>query len=153
MTPQAGTIVVSAKPKAFPAALLILLLFLDSSAWLMAKLASNVAAGEHTNYLAGLLDQPWMWLALAIGPLQLYVWTRILASAEISLAFPLTSLAYPITIGASVLLFHEELTWRVWVGVVLITLGAAVLDPARQTNCINNDSSKEDGENDRIFNH
>ncbi len=68
-----------------------------------------------------------MWLGIGLGPLQLWVWTGILARTELSLAFPISSLCYPLTMVAAQLVFREQLGWQVWVGALLITLGVAIV--------------------------
>lgn len=115
----------------FPIHLFSLLMILDVGAFLLQKLASDHATTTGRNYLLAVALHPWIWLSLAIAPLQLVVWTRILAKADISLAFPLTSLSVPLTMLASVWLIGERPSWEVWVGAVLITAGAAILKPAQ----------------------
>lgn len=122
------------KKRMFPMTLLVLLVCMDAAAWLFAEMASRHSTGEGWQYFAGLLARPWMWIALLLGPLQLWVWTRILATSDLSLAFPLTSLAYPLAVAASVIFFKDELSWRVWAGTACITIGAAFLRPHNTAN-------------------
>jgi uncharacterized membrane protein len=115
----------------FPTISFLFLLACDVTNALLQKLASNGAGGEGWSYLLSLLEQPWVWLALALGPIQLWIWNRVLSKADMSLAQPLTSLSYPLTVLAAVGLFHERLPLQVWVGAGLITVGAVILS-ARQ---------------------
>ncbi len=68
-----------------------------------------------------------MWLGVGLGLLQLLVWTGILARTELSVAVPISSLCYPLTMVAAQLVFRERLGWPVWVGALLITLGVAIV--------------------------
>ena len=104
-----------------------LLLLLDTAAFLLQKQASLHAQGEALAYYQSLLRHPWLWLALALGPMQLLLWTRILRRTDLSLAYPLTSLSYPVTMLCASLLFHEQVPLPVWAGGALITLGVGLL--------------------------
>lgn len=111
-------------------ALFALLLFLDTSAILLQKYSSTAVhpAGSSTSaFYTALVQQPLAWLAVALGPLQLLIWTRILARVDLGLAYPLTTLSYPISMFAAAFLFREHLTWPTWIGAALITAGASLL--------------------------
>lgn len=114
----------------FPWALFAGLMALDVGAQVVEKLASVRAEGQGIGLVLSYLRQPWVWVVLGIKVGQLFVWTAILRRVEISLAFPLTALAYPLTMGASVLVFHEQLSWQIWMGGLLITAGAIVMGAA-----------------------
>lgn len=103
------------------------LLLLDTAAFLLQKVASITAVGDGFAYYKSLLLHPWMWLSLALGPIQLWLWTRILRRTDLSLAYPLTSLSYPLTMLCTTLFFGEHLPIPVWIGGALITLGVAFL--------------------------
>jgi drug/metabolite transporter (DMT)-like permease len=113
----------------FPIFLFVCLLGFDVVNFLLQKTASNHAQGDGIAYARSLVTHPFLWIALAIGPIHLGVWTRIISRVDISLAYPLTSMSYPLTIFAAQLILHEHLRWTVWVGVVFITTGAAILGP------------------------
>jgi len=104
-----------------------LLLVLDTAVALLDKIASTHGAGQGAAFYGSLIGQPWLWLALAVRPLQLIVWTRILRRTDLSFAYCVTSLCYPVTMVCAVLLFHEHLPAPVWIGAALITLGVASL--------------------------
>jgi drug/metabolite transporter (DMT)-like permease len=115
------------RPSKFPYLLFTALLCLDITTFLVEKTGSTHAAASGREFALAILTQPWLWLVLSLKLLQLFTWTRILATIDISLAFPLTGLAYPLTMLAAVVLLKEHLDWQVWLGGILITLGAAVL--------------------------
>jgi drug/metabolite transporter (DMT)-like permease len=103
------------------------LLLLDVCVFLLQKFASTRADGEGIAFLLSLITHPWVWLPLALGPLQLWLWTRILARTDLSKAYSLTSLSYPLTMVAAVILFHERLPLSVWLGGGLIAMGVALV--------------------------
>jgi drug/metabolite transporter (DMT)-like permease len=107
------------------------LLALDVAAFLLEKVAANRGHGEGWAYYWSLVKAPWMWGALAIGPLQLWTWTRILARLDISLAYPMSALSTPMTLLAAVLLLGEHLHWQVWLGAALVTLAVVILGDDR----------------------
>src|ERR1700729_4374207 len=111
----------------FPLILFLCLLGFDMANFLLQKTASNRATGEGMAYIRSLLTHPWVWLALATAPLHLWTWTKILSQTDISLAQPLTSLSYPLTLLAAVFFLGERLNWQVWLGALMITAGAAVM--------------------------
>jgi drug/metabolite transporter (DMT)-like permease len=104
-----------------------LLLLLDTTVSLLDKQASTRAQGSGAAFYTSLLNHSWLWMALALRPVQLVVWTRILRKTDLSLAYSLTSLSYPLTMLCAVVLFHERLPGPVWFGAALITIGVACL--------------------------
>jgi undecaprenyl phosphate-alpha-L-ara4N flippase subunit ArnE len=105
------------------------LLAMDTGVDMIQKTASNLAApagGDYAYYLS-LLTHPWVWAAVAITPLQLWTWTRILARVDLSLAYPVTSLGTPLTMICAVILLHERLPWPVWLGAGFVTAGVIVM--------------------------
>ena len=127
----------------FPILLFLCLLGCDVINFLLQKNASNRATGEGWSYLASLLTHYWMWIALAIAPLQLWIWTSILSRVELSLAQPLTSLSYPITLLAAVCFLGEHLSWQVWTGAILITAGAMIMGSKNESS--NAETNLDDG--------
>jgi undecaprenyl phosphate-alpha-L-ara4N flippase subunit ArnE len=114
--------------------LLVLLLAMDVTALLLQKLASiRAAAGTggaesgSISFYANMIRHPWVWLALVLAPIQLLTWTTILGALDLSIAYPITSLGYLLTMLAAAILFGEHLGPSVWVGAMLITLGVAMV--------------------------
>lgn len=106
------------------------LLSLDVIVAVVQKLASNGAVIEGAGMQAfywNLLHQPLLWVALALAPAQLWMWTRILHDVEISVAYPVTSLAYPLIMIVSQTLLHEHLALHVWIGGASIATGVCMV--------------------------
>ena len=103
------------------------LLVLDVLALLAEKMAALQSSGTGLVFYASLAKQVWTWLGLGLGPLQLWVWTRILARTELSVAYPLSNFSYPLTMIAAELVFREQLNGAVWLGALLITVGIAIV--------------------------
>ena len=113
----------------FPILLFCLLMVLDVFVLLIEKTASNHAAGAGLSLAKSFLSQPWVWIVLLLKVGQLITWTAILARVDISLAFPLTSISYPLAMLAAVIFLHETPGWQIWLGGILITIGASVMGP------------------------
>jgi drug/metabolite transporter (DMT)-like permease len=118
--------------KRIPLHLFSCLTVLDTTAFVLDKIASTHADAAQGPFYLQVVTQPWIWLAFAIGPLQLWTWNKILARIDLSLAYPLTTISYLATMLVSQFIFHESLGPRVWAGAVLITLGVAVLGKAEE---------------------
>ncbi len=114
-------------PARIPYGRFAVLIALNVLALLAEKMAAIHSSGTGLIFYKHLVTQGWMWLGIGLGPLQLWVWTGILARTELSLAFPISSLCYPLTMVAAQLVFREQLGWEVWVGALLITLGVAIV--------------------------
>ena len=123
--------------KNIPYLLFIMLLTLDVVIMLFQKLATNQAKGVSYSFYISLLTQPLAWFALGLAPLQLLVWTKILARTELSIAYPISSFSYPLTMLAAQLTLGEHLNFKVWIGALLITLGVAIVGSkvGKSNNC------------------
>jgi drug/metabolite transporter (DMT)-like permease len=116
----------------FPVIWIAGLLAMDVAAYLFEKIACRNAAGMPGEYFGALVHQPLLWASLALSPLQFWVWTTILSRADLSLAYPISGLNYPLTVLAAVVLLGETLSWPVWVGIGLITAGIFIIGPERR---------------------
>jgi drug/metabolite transporter (DMT)-like permease len=113
--------------KPLPLGLFAALIALDTIVFSMDKVAANHATTAGGSFYYRIVSQPWIWIGLAVRPAQLFTWTRILQTVDLSLAFPLAATSYISTMLVSVLILHEHLGPLVWVGAVLIVAGVAVL--------------------------
>ena len=105
------------------------LLAMDVAAYLLEKIGCRNAGAMPGNYYVALLHQPAIWISILLSPLQLWAWTTILSRVELSLAYPLSGLNYPLTVLAAVLFLGESASWEVWTGTILITAGIAIIGP------------------------
>lgn len=69
----------------------------------------------------------WIGFGMATYALELALWLAVLSTARLSQAFPLLALSYCGVAIASRLLFRERLYPSMVIGIVLITLGAAMV--------------------------
>ena len=113
--------------KNIPYALFITLFTIDVASMLLQKIAASHGSGHGFSFYLSLASQPWAWISLVLAPFQLWVWTKILARTELSLAYPMSSLAYPLTMFAAQIALREHISLKVWLGAMLITFGVALL--------------------------
>ena len=67
------------------------------------------------------------WAGLILYGLSAACWLWVLSRAQLSLAYPLLSLTFPIVVGLSTFLFSESISSMQWTGVGLIVLGVSLL--------------------------
>lgn len=115
-----------------PWLLMTTIILLDVAVWIFEKYAAMDARNSAHGFFHDLVTHWMIWLAVALGPVQLFVWRRILAHADLSYAYPMTSLAYPVAIFAAVFLFGERPTIGTWIGAALVGVGVALLSSERK---------------------
>jgi drug/metabolite transporter (DMT)-like permease len=111
-----------------PALLFVVLLILDVSVLVLEKFgatAAGTALGDEFGFTLRLAQTPSVWGVAVLSLLQLLVWNRILSKTELSVAYPISSLFFPLSMLCSVFVFNEHVTWVAWSGALLITLGIA----------------------------
>ena len=96
------------------------------------QLSFKAAAGHgrdlpgvaHWKYMAA---RPWIWIGIAFYVAEFFVWMAFLSQVELSVGIMLGSINIVAIMLAGRFLFKEMLTpWRV-AGILLITLGVAVV--------------------------
>jgi drug/metabolite transporter (DMT)-like permease len=118
-----------------PVFLFVVLLLIDVTVLVLEKYgatAAGTAVGDEFGFTLRLAQTPWVWGVAVFSLLQLFVWNRILSKTELSVAYPISSLFFPLAMLCSVFLFHEHVSWLAWVGGILITLGIICFSPDKQ---------------------
>jgi drug/metabolite transporter (DMT)-like permease len=119
-----------------PALLFVVLLILDVSVLVLEKFgatAAGTAVGDELGFTLRLAQTPSVWGVAVLSLLQLLVWSRILSKTELSVAYPISSLFFPLSMLCSVFVFGEHVTWVAWAGALLITLGIACFSLDRKS--------------------
>lgn len=70
---------------------------------------------------------PETWGGLCIYALSAVCWLWVLARAQLSLAYPILSLTFPIVLSLSAFLFAEVISPMRWAGVGIIVIGVSLL--------------------------
>ena len=69
----------------------------------------------------------WAVFSLALG---MVLWLIALSSMEVSKAYPMLSLSFVLTVLSAKLWLKERVSGRRWTGVILISIGAALVSAA-----------------------
>ena len=86
--------------------------------------------------IAIVLSQPFVIEGLLIYLLGTICWMMAVAQKEISFLYPLTSMNYVMVAGTSIVLFHEVLSFRRAMGIIVIVLGMFLMN--RQSSRLDN---------------
>ncbi len=109
-------------------------MFLNVAAQVALKLASTpstaVANGVVANPLAdpwGLATNPYFLVGLVLYAVSVINWVVVLSRIDLSVAYPLMSVGYILTLVAGVWLFHEPISHTRIIGVVTIMIGVVLI--------------------------
>ena len=104
--------------------ILLLSIILNSAGQMLFKLSRVVH--PQSSLLALFLDWQ-IWVGFILYALSTVVWLWVLSRVQLSYAYPVLALSYPIVVGLSVLLFSEHIQLIHWIGVGLIVCGVSLI--------------------------
>ncbi len=67
------------------------------------------------------------WGGFIIYGLSAVCWLWVLSRAQLSIAYPLLALTFPIVVGLSAILFSESVSYMRWFGVGVVVIGVSLL--------------------------
>ena len=67
------------------------------------------------------------WAGLVVYGVSAIFWLWVLARAQLSFAYPILALTFPIVVGASAVLFSESIGPLRWIGVGMVMCGVSLL--------------------------
>ncbi|MCQ2144190.1 MAG: EamA family transporter [Bacteroidales bacterium] len=110
-----------------PLALLQSLLLCCGQVFVKLAMAATGAFRWDFRFLLSQLTNGW-WLACGISfGGATVLWMYILKHYPFSVAYPLSCLSYAFGMVAAIVIFHEQVSWTQWLGVVLIMAGCALI--------------------------
>ncbi len=114
--------------KALPLALAVFCVLLSSAAQIALKrgMAPPPGADLGGTY-AHALTSPLVWLGLGLYGLSTLLWLWVLSRLDVSLAYPLVSLGFVVTMAAGVLWLGEPFSWVRVGACTLIVIGVCLL--------------------------
>lgn len=101
-------------------------IFIDVAILLAEKLAAQDCGqmlGKEAGFYWQLAQQPWTWFSFLLTAVQFVVWRDLLKYVQLTFACCISSIAYPLTALAAVLLFKGNIQTIEWLGICLITFG------------------------------
>lgn len=72
------------------------------------------------------ITNPWFYGAVSLFVVSTFVWTQALTKVPLSIAYPLASMAYVLTVIGSYYVFQEKITITGVIGVALIVAGITI---------------------------
>jgi len=115
------------KRQKFPYMLFTIFLLMEVLVFLSHKIVSVNSKGNGLFFYKTLLFQPWIWISLLLSLIQFFLWTQVLSKTDLSLAYSMSSLSYPLTMIAATFIFKEHLPLVVWAGGIIITIGVVIV--------------------------
>lgn len=110
-----------------PYFLLILNVLLMTSGQLFFKRSADfISANPDISFPTYFLVNPWFYAAVGLFGLATIVWTQVLTKMPLSVAYPIASAAYILTVIGAAVFFHEQIGFQGILGVLLIMSGIAL---------------------------
>ncbi len=103
---------------------ILLSVFLNAAGQILFKAARSIQPDAP---LTALFLHPETWLGFAVYGLSALVWLWVLTKAQLSYAYPLLALTFPLVVALSAFFFAESVSLLRWVGVGVIVLGVSLL--------------------------
>ncbi|HSW91241.1 MAG TPA: EamA family transporter [Candidatus Saccharimonadales bacterium] len=108
--------------------LLIINVFLMASGQLLFKRSADFINHNPTMpFPMNYVTNTWFYAAVLIFGISTVVWTQVLTKIPLSIAYPITSFSYLLTLLGALVIFHEQLEPSSIIGVVIIMVGIAVI--------------------------
>lgn len=105
---------------------LVLAIALDTTVQVFWK-ASVPVGGRPLAILTGTLVKPLFIASMFLHVWQLFNWMMVLALADLSFAQPITALSYVTVTASAAWFFHEQVSPREMIGILLVLAGVALV--------------------------
>ena len=114
--------------KTIALSLAVFCVLLSSAAQLAMKrgMGAPVGADVSSTY-AQALSSPLVWLGLVLYGASAVLWLWVLSRLDVSLAYPLVSLGFVVTMGLGIVWLGEPFSWVRVAGCTLIVIGVSLL--------------------------
>ncbi len=107
-----------------PYVLILLNVFLATAGQLLFKRAADfINTNPDLKFPMYYISNPWFYAAVSMFIISTFVWTQALTKVPLSIAYPLASMAYVLTVLGSYYVFQEKITHTGAIGVMLIVAG------------------------------
>jgi drug/metabolite transporter (DMT)-like permease len=112
------------KMKRLASAVLLISVVLNAAGQIFFKAAQT---NHPEASLLELFFQPEIWIALSLYGFSSVAWIWVLSRAQLSFAYPVLALSFPVVVAFSALLFSETVTGLRWLGVGTIVAGVSLM--------------------------
>ena len=114
--------------KTIALSLAVFCVLLSSAAQLAMKRGMGAPVGaDVTSTYAQALTSPLVWLGLVLYGASAVLWLWVLSRLDVSLAYPLVSLGFVVTMGLGIVWLGEPFSWLRVAGCTLIVIGVSLL--------------------------
>ncbi len=70
---------------------------------------------------------PWVFAGFVLFGISSIIWLAVLSRMNLSLVYPMVSLGYVVVAIASIIFFHENITFVRWMGIAVICVGVFLI--------------------------
>lgn len=98
-------------------------LIMTSGQLLFKRSADFINANPNLRFPVYYLLNPWFYAAVSLFVVSTFIWTQVLTKMPLSVAYPIMSCAYILTLFGASLFFHEQLSSLSIFGVLFIMTG------------------------------
>ena len=106
--------------------LVINVLIMTSGQLLFKKSADYINNNPELLFPMNYLSNYWFYFAVALFAISTFTWTQVLTKLPLSVAYPIVSCAYILTVIGAYLIFNEKIGPQDIAGVFLIMLGISL---------------------------
>ena len=103
--------------------LVINVMIMASGQLLFKRSADFINANPHVRFPMYYITNPWFYAAVSLFVVSTFVWTQVLTRIPLSVAYPIVSFAYILTVLGASIFFHEQISPLGILGVLLIMTG------------------------------
>ena len=102
-------------------------------AQVLVKLGLNRIGGFHISFksffsdIIPFISSYYLWIGFITIIVSSFLWMKVLAKVNLSIAYPLISISYVFGLFAARLIFHEIIPVTRWFGVFIIIIGVIVI--------------------------
>lgn len=79
------------------------------------------------NFILKLIMVPRVWISFVFSAISLCIWLFVLSQADLSFAFSADSMHYIFIALASRFILKEKVSFKRWIGIILIVIGIAMV--------------------------
>jgi uncharacterized membrane protein len=97
------------------------------SGQLLWKLGIQQVGGVSYSVFFQLISSWYMWLGTIVYVVATIIWFKLLSMGNLSVVYPLQSLAYVFSILLAWIIFGENIPWTRWLGVAVLVLGVYLI--------------------------
>ncbi len=103
--------------------LIVNVLIMASGQLLFKRSADFINANLDLHFPMCYVVNPWFYIAISLFMISTFVWTQVLTKIPLSVAYPIVSFAYILTVLGASVFFHEQINTQGILGVLLIMIG------------------------------